>query len=83
MNFRIITQAVILLLLVAVATSCRSSRNAPRRYPTKKVIVVNRGGHIPPGQAKKIYGDQSARSHAPGQKKKVVYYGKKKHKKHH
>lgn len=27
-------------------------------------------GHLPPGKAKKIYGDKSAKRHAPGQKKK-------------
>lgn len=34
--------------------------------------------HLPPGKAKKIYGDKSAKRHAPGQKKKKG----KKHKKH-
>lgn len=34
----------------------------------------HRHGHIPPGKAKKVYGDKSAKRYAPGQQKK---YGKK------
>lgn len=37
-------------------------------------------GHLPPGQAKKIYGDKSAKRHAPGQQKKKHH--KSKHHKH-
>jgi len=29
-----------------------------------------RHGHVPPGQAKKIYGGKSAKRYAPGQQKK-------------
>lgn len=31
--------------------------------------VVVKHKHLPPGQAKKIHGDKSARNHAPGHKK--------------
>ncbi|WP_164112618.1 MULTISPECIES: hypothetical protein [Sphingobacterium] len=27
-------------------------------------------GHVPPGKAKKVYGEKSAKRHAPGQQKK-------------
>lgn len=36
-------------------------------YPTRY------RNHLPPGQAKKIYGAQSARDFAPGQRKKYGY----------
>ncbi|HKH59263.1 MAG TPA: hypothetical protein VKA49_00450 [Flavitalea sp.] len=77
-------QAVILMLVIAFAASCGSShptsrypdpndypgrRDYPDRYPRD-----DRSTHrLPPGQAKKIYGDRSARSHAPGQRKKYGY----------
>lgn len=38
-------------------TSCYTSSRHPH-------------GHLPPGKAKKLYGDKSAKRHAPGQKKK-------------
>lgn len=58
---------LILVLLVVVmtgitASSCRSTRVYP------KPGVGNSG--LPPGQAKKIYGDKSAKKYAPGQQKK-------------
>lgn len=37
---------------------------------THKKIVVTPNGKIPPGQAKKITGEKSAKNHAPGQRKK-------------
>lgn len=40
------------------------------------------GGKLPPGQAKKIYGDKSAKRHAPGQKKKKHKQKRKHHKGH-
>ncbi len=35
----------------------------------RRTTTSTRG--LPPGQAKKVYGDQSARAYAPGQQKKV------------
>jgi len=81
-------QAVSLLLILVIAISCRSSRySTSREYPTNPTppaepttniyVVESNGGNLPPGQAKKIYGDQSAKAYAPGQRKKyplVIVY---------
>jgi len=54
--------AYVLTLILLVGSSCH------RRV----VVVKNRPAthRLPPGQAKKITGSQSARSYAPGQQKK-------------
>ena len=72
------TQAVILMLLIAFAASCGTShptsrypdrRDYPDRYPHDE-----RPTHrLPPGHAKKVYGNRSAKTHAPGQRKKYGY----------
>ena len=82
-------QAAILLAILALAVSCRTSRtdrpNRPdptttRRYPypeeNRRVVVTSdpNPGNLPPGQAKKIYGGKSARPYAPGQRKKMNTY---------
>src|SRR6188472_2947385 len=81
-------QAVSLLLILVIAISCRSSRySTSREYPTNPTppaepstniyVVQGNDGNLPPGQAKKIYGDQSAKAYAPGQRKKyplVIVY---------
>ena len=73
--------AVVLGLIALAAIGCAGSRNYPdsrrypypdsRRYPgdDRTVIIVN-PNRLPPGHAKKIYGDQSARRHAPGHNKR-------------
>lgn len=38
----------------------------------RRVIVVHRAGHMPPGQVKKVTGSKSAAPYAPGQRKKRV-----------
>jgi hypothetical protein len=50
-----------LCLTIVLTTACSS-----------KTVVVksNSPGHIPPGQAKKMTGAQSAKPYAPGQQKK-------------
>lgn len=55
-------------LFAITATSCYTSR-----YPH---------GHLPPGQAKKVYGGKSAKRYAPGQQKKK-YKKHKNNRKHH
>lgn len=50
-----------LLLLVSTLLVTFSSCYTGRRYPH---------GHLPPGQAKKVYGGKSAKRYAPGQQKK-------------
>jgi len=76
MKTSVFTQTAFLLVLLGFA-SCRSTKNSSPTPPVKEkpvVIVSNPSTHsnLPPGQAKKIYGDQSAKSHAPGQQKKQV-----------
>jgi hypothetical protein len=70
------------LTLVITFTSCRSSREYPeRRYPERdRQIVIAERDRIPPGQAKKIYGDRSARGyshgHNNGHNKRYSDYGR-------
>ena len=70
-----------LLLILIIAGSCRSSRSTtgkqyprnptyPTETPTRTATVSVNGNKLPPGQAKKIYGGQSAKAYAPGQTKK-------------
>jgi len=43
-------------------------------YPPQKrstPVIVTNGNNLPPGQAKKIYGEKSAKRFAPGQRKKI------------
>ena len=74
-------QTLSFLLILIIAISCRSSRySTGGQYPrnpspqietsTNTYPVQSNGGNLPPGQAKKIYGDQSAKAYAPGQRKK-------------
>ena len=86
MKLSTFTQAVILMLLIAFAASCGTSRstseypdrrNYPgnrypneRRYPDSYPREDRSTHRLPPGHAKKVYGNKSARSHAPGQRKK-------------
>src|SRR6187200_2098457 len=74
-------KAVSLLLILVVAVSCRSNRsttgrqyprNSPTETPTKSTTVYVDGANLPPGQAKKVYGSQSAKAYAPGQRKKYA-----------
>jgi hypothetical protein len=78
-----ILQAAVLLMILALAASCRSSRDIPdrqypdsRRNPDYPDYLVYRGSNprnLPPGQAKKVYGGRSAKPYAPGQRKKYGY----------
>ena len=74
-------QTLSFLLILIIAISCRSSRySTGGQYPrnpspqietsTNTYPVQSNGGNLPPGQAKKKYGDQSAKAYAPGQRKK-------------
>ena len=68
------TQAVVLMLLLALAASCGTSRDADRReYPNRYPHRERPTHKLPPGHAKKVYGHKSARTHAPGQRKKYGY----------
>jgi hypothetical protein len=74
-------KALSLLLILVIAVSCRNSRSTTgRQYPrnpstetpTQTSPVYVDGGNLPPGQAKKVYGGQSAKAYAPGQRKKYA-----------
>jgi hypothetical protein len=56
------------LLLIAALMLFSCSRNTS---PKKVVITSSKNPHgLPPGQAKKVTGSQSAKPYAPGQQKK-------------
>ena len=76
-----VLRAVGLLLILVMAVSCRSNRSttgrqyprsSPTETPTKSTTVYVDGANLPPGQAKKVYGSQSAKAYAPGQRKKYA-----------
>ena len=78
-----VLKVVSLLSILVITVSCRSSRSTtgrqyprsttpPTETPTKTETVYVDGGNLPPGQAKKIYGSQSAKAYAPGQRKKYA-----------
>ena len=56
------TNNALLLLAITALLSTACS--------TKISTVKTKPGHIPPGQAKKMTGSQSAKPYAPGQQKK-------------
>jgi hypothetical protein len=65
------------LLLIAIFTGC-ARKNYPGRNPypgeqqrNERVYYPDREA-MPPGQAKKVYGEKSAKSFAPGQRKKMA-----------
>jgi len=66
MRNRWLTPVFVLLFIMLVLAGCRSNRNVSViRYPAQRTVK-----HLPPGQAKKVYGHQSAKAFAPGQQKK-------------
>src|SRR5215213_5750978 len=83
MKLSTFTQAVIFMLITAIAASCGTSRPTPgypgerypndRSYPERYPRDDREARRLPPGHAKKVYGDKSARAHAPGQRKKYGY----------
>jgi hypothetical protein len=66
--------AVLFIAATVSATGCKSTAHTR----TTKSTTVNSSGSLPPGQAKKINGDQSAKKYAPGQQKKKSKGKKKK-----
>ena len=64
-----ITFLLAAIVTLSFVTSCYTSSRHPH-------------GHLPPGKAKKVYGDKSAKRHAPGQQKKYKK-GKKSNGRHH
>ncbi len=64
-----VTAALSLCLLFALSlTSCMVV--STRRSVPPPVAHKHNGKQLPPGQAKKVYGTQSAKPFAPGQQKK-------------
>jgi hypothetical protein len=66
---------IAIVAIIFFTAGCRSNRTVTKSpYPTNKpvVVVTTSPGNLPPGQAKKVYGTQSAKPFAPGQRKK--YY---------
>ena len=59
-------------LLVIFASCSTNRKTVVKTYPNPRpVVVVQQPQSLPPGQAKKIYGDKSAKAYAPGQQKKT------------
>ena len=81
MKTNVFTPTVLLLTVMLAVTACRSSRNTGSKYPDGNTSGRSYPGgvydpnpnNLPPGQAKKIYGDKSAKRYAPGQRKKHMY----------
>lgn len=79
MKTNVFTPAVLLVVVMLALTACRSSRNTGGKYPDGNTSGRSYPGYdpnpnnLPPGQAKKIYGDKSAKKYAPGQRKKQRY----------
>jgi hypothetical protein len=68
MKTTLLSPFVIVLTLFLLVSGCRTNQVVRVYQPA--------GRQLPPGQAKKVYGHQSARAFAPGQQKKrttVVY----------
>lgn len=77
MKTRFISLWLGVTLFVLALGGCKSSSGVTIYQPQAK--------HLPPGQAKKMYGHQSAKAFAPGQQKKhgkMVNYHKKGNGKH-
>ena len=57
-------------------------KKSGKKYPRYDVKYENKRKDMPPGQKKKVYGDKSAKRHAPGQQKNKTSYkkGKSNHK---
>jgi len=62
------------ILVIVLLASCSASKTAKKTSPypatsARKASATNTEA-MPPGQAKKVYGHQSAKAFAPGQRKK-------------
>jgi hypothetical protein len=57
-------------IFLLTATLLTSTSCSKRAHSSTSVIISNGTSGLPPGQAKKVYGQQSAKEFAPGQQKK-------------
>lgn len=69
--------SILVIILTLSVLSCRSSKSKDSgtvisdKRPVSTSTSSNASTrHLPPGQAKKLNGDQSAKAYAPGQQKK-------------
>jgi len=60
----------IILLVSCYSRTIVRTTPPPPPAPPPVVVVEKKESHLPPGQAKKIYGEKSAKDFAPGQQKK-------------
>jgi hypothetical protein len=65
MNIRFLTSLILTIVLTISLVGCRTG--AVVKWPAPGNTASK---PLPPGQAKKLYGHQSARAFAPGQQKK-------------
>lgn len=68
----ILPQFLFLTILISTLSGCYSSR-VVTGPPPPPVVVEKNPSHLPPGQAKKIYGEKSAKDFAPGHQRKQEY----------
>jgi hypothetical protein len=59
-------------VVIVNKTEKKSSKDIFSRKRTHPVIIRNQN-NLPPGHAKKIYGEKSAKRFAPGQRKKAYH----------
>jgi hypothetical protein len=64
----ILSLATIVLFQFATACSKTTIVSGPKKKPA--TTTTTKSKPLPPGQAKKLNGDKSAKSYAPGQQKK-------------
>jgi hypothetical protein len=57
-------------LILPVAIVFTSTSCSKHSHSQSTVIISNKSTSLPPGQAKKVYGETSAKEFAPGQQKK-------------
>ncbi len=65
---RFLTPLIFLLLLLLSVSACKTHKAVWYPVPTNPTAK-----RMPPGQAKKVYGHQSAKAFAPGQQKMNDY----------
>lgn len=74
------TSKNILLLLVfslfiLLGAGCSVHRHYPQYHKKGMIISTRPSGKIPPGQMKKMMGEQSAKAYAPGHNKSAKIHG--------
>jgi hypothetical protein len=65
----ILSLAMIVMLQFSAACSSKTIVTGPKKKPATTTTTQS-AKPLPPGQAKKVNGDKSAKAYAPGQQKK-------------